>query len=476
MKFTVSGDIDAGGRALETYASSGNIEVSVGNITVQENDEALDTAGIYATSEGSGKTVITVDGGITVSSEDSETETCGINLYNTGTEITVTTGKEVTAEGPGAVGMDITNLSEVTPEVITNVEITGNLTGTSKGLVLDTTDSPDVKTNILVTDTISGSEAGVVVNDEATPENFDLTVWQIRSGNGHAAVKPDGSAADMIEPEIKYIIKIDPNSEDKIEAVLEDGSTPDTSHEYFYQKENQRVYVRGINGYDVTEAYNGKEKEDKKPLKFDRDKGLFYLEVPNGGAIWLSTDKTVPVPPPAHHDSGLFWLFDVELPGTGFSASHMTTLPARTQGSSYRATGLTLQIPGLDVSETIVTVPEDNGKYPVEWLGNDVGLLEQSSLPGKGVTVLTGHNHLNTMEAGPFLFLNELEAGDHIMINDKRNNMNLYKVYANEKIASDGFADIAGEVRENALVLITCEDESAAGGYLHRRVVLAEPM
>ena len=62
------------------------------------------------------------------------------------------------------------------------------------------------------------------------------------------------------------------------------------------------------------------------------------------------------------------------------------------------------------------------------------------------------------------------------MVNDKRNNMSVYKVYANEKIAADAFADIADEVRANALVLITCEDEAVDGGYLNRRVILAEPM
>jgi hypothetical protein len=43
---------------------------------------------------------------------------------------------------------------------------------------------------------------------------------------------------------------------------------------------------------------------------------------------------------------------------------------------------------------------------------SNIGLLSQSSYPGEGVTVLTGHNHLNTMEAGPFLFLGRLEEGD----------------------------------------------------------------
>jgi hypothetical protein len=33
---------------------------------------------------------------------------------------------------------------------------------------------------------------------------------------------------------------------------------------------------------------------------------------------------------------------------------------------------------------------------------------------------------------------------------------------------------IAGDLKENMLVLITCEDESIDGGYLSRRVILAE--
>ena len=484
VKFTVGEDIDAGGKALETFADSGNIEILVDSIVAEENDEALDTAGIDATSMGTGKTEITVKDGIEVISENSETDTYGIDLYNIGGKITVLVGNDVTAEGPGAVGMEVSNLSEENAAVASNVEITGNLAGTSKGLVFDTEKDTNAKADILVTETISGTKAGVEVSEDAAPNNFDLTVWKIESGNGHAAVKPDGSAAEAVEPEIKYIIKIDPDSESKIEAVKEDGSAPEKSHGFMYQKQGQRVYVRGINGYEVTEAYNGKQ--NRTPLTLDENSGLFYLEVPNGGGIWLTVEKS-PVPPrpepvnPGNHMDfyrigDLSWLNDVQLPATGFSASHVTALPARPQGLSYGTTGLTLQIPGLDVAEAIVTVPEDNGSYPVEWLDRSVGLLEQSSLPGEGVTVLTGHNHLNTTETGPFLFIGKMEENDRIMITDADNEMRIYKVYGNYKIASDGFAEIAPAVRENALVLITCEDESVEGGYLNRRVVLAEPL
>ena len=141
----------------------------------------------------------------------------------------------------------------------------------------------------------------------------------------------------------------------------------------------------------------------------------------------------------------------------------------------YGTTGLTLQIPELGVSEAIMTVPEMDGEYPVEWLESNIGLLEQSSLPGKGVAVLAGHNHLNNTEAGPLLSLGSLESGARVMVTDARNGIQMFRVYGNYKIASNAFASVAENVRENALVLITCEDESVDGGYLNRRVILAEP-
>ena len=142
---------------------------------------------------------------------------------------------------------------------------------------------------------------------------------------------------------------------------------------------------------------------------------------------------------------------------------------------NYTPTRLMLQLPTLDVGSEIVTVPYIDGNYPVEWLGSAVGMLEGSNMPGEGITILTGHNHLNTTEAGPFALLRELEAGDSFMITDSRGTMQAWHVYRNAKIPADGFGRIAGYVKENSLVLITCEDESSDGGYINRRVILAEP-
>ena len=163
-----------------------------------------------------------------------------------------------------------------------------------------------------------------------------------------------------------------------------------------------------------------------------------------------------------------------ELPKTGFSALKPQDPSARPLSVQYEPTRLTIQLPTLDAASGIVTVPFTGGEFPVEWLDNSVGMLEGSSLPGEGVTVLTGHNHLNTTEAGPFAFLGSLEPGDRIMLTDEDGVMQIWHVYQNAKIPADGFAGIAGGIKDNALVLITCEDESAGGGYLNRRVILAE--
>ena len=168
-------------------------------------------------------------------------------------------------------------------------------------------------------------------------------------------------------------------------------------------------------------------------------------------------------------------IFDLYgMPKTGFSAVNPQNVSEKPLSVQYQPTHLTLQLPTLDVVSEIVTVPYSGEEYPVEWLGSSVGMLEGSSLPGDGITILTGHNHLNTTEAGPFALLSSLDEGDSVMITDSRGMMQTWHVYESAKIPADGFSNTAGDVKENALVLITCEDESPDGSYLNRRVILAE--
>lgn len=92
-------------------------------------------------------------------------------------------------------------------------------------------------------------------------------------------------------------------------------------------------------------------------------------------------------------------------------------------------------------------------------------------------TVLMGHNHLNTTEAGPFALLKLLQEGDMIFVTDADNELKSFKVFASRKIASDDAVEpesIAVKFA-NSLTLMTCKDEDSEGTYLFRRVVAVRP-
>ena len=126
----------------------------------------------------------------------------------------------------------------------------------------------------------------------------------------------------------------------------------------------------------------------------------------------------------------------------------------------------------------IVGVPEVEGEYPVTWLGGQAGLLEGYPMPGQGRTILTGHNHLNDTEAGPFAFLLYMNEGDRIFFRDPRGNLLVYSVYANEKIGNAEIEEMEriSDEFENSITLITCEDEQENGEYINRRIIAARPL
>ncbi len=363
---------------------------------------------------------------------------------------------------------------------VVKIFVAGSISGDPYGLDIDTYDGS--LTEILAAETISGKEAGIRVNDEAdndgaAPDNLKLTAWQITPA-GSVVESSDKETAETTADNILYIIKIDPDSQDLIRAVDENGKELQTSRlldspEYPVAKEGEKVCLVPKGNFAISAAYNGKDRQTA--LQKD-ERGNFCLTVPRGGGVWLSADTREEPDKPCCPCGDLCWLCGRMLPGTGFSASRRTELRERPARLEFSETGLKLQIPVLDAETDILKVPSVDGEYPVEWLDSYIGLLEQSSMPGEGVTVLTGHNHLNNTEAGPFLFIGKLEEGDRMMIHDRRGALHLYQVYGNYKIASDGFASIADEVCGNALVLITCEDEAMEGGYLNRRVILARPL
>ena len=160
-----------------------------------------------------------------------------------------------------------------------------------------------------------------------------------------------------------------------------------------------------------------------------------------------------------------------ELPRTGLTAGQNVDFAASV---SYAPTSMSLSIPTLNVNEDIVVVPLEGDNFPVEGLGEKIGLLEGSGPGPEDLFVLAAHNHLNTQEQGPFVKLSALKESDLIFVRGAKNASRTFVVYANEKFASDDIAGLLSYARPGCMILITCEDESIEGGYVNRRVVFAE--
>ena len=470
------------------FSINGSVTLSEAGNSTEGNLNQQPSEGVFATSSDSGNTVISIEKGITVKAEKTQPVVCGIRTENNGGTVIVSTGSDVSAavaNSQTVYGLYIDNsasrtsenLLPITPEDLdrypnsiapedaftpkavtesrTEVTIQGDLSGSTYGLFLES--STEGKADVLVTGTISGEKAGVRIDDGASAENFDLTVWNITANSdGCVAVNADGSCAQAVEAAIKYIIKVN-DSQNNVRLTDQNGNPLEKSHGYPVAKAGDTV------------CFHTASSNNNADMTTDLVNGNCKI-VSQGGAVSFSADNS--------HSIDFYRILDHEgrLPATGFSAYSPSQLPLRPQNIVYGSTGLTLQIPSLDVIEPIVTVPKTDEGYPVGWLGNAVGLLNGTALPGEGFSVLTGHNHLNDTSTGPFLFLRSLAENDRILVTDTLGISHHFQVVGNHLITPDGLEEISDELTEKTLLLVTCEDESVDGGYLHRRVILAEEM
>ncbi len=178
------------------------------------------------------------------------------------------------------------------------------------------------------------------------------------------------------------------------------------------------------------------------------------------------------------NDSFAFFPFysNRTLPGTGFPSGRRTVLPAQPASLAYTNLGMTIEIPVIDASAEIVSVPQDENSWSVQWLGSKAGLLDGSLLPGQGTSVIVAHDHVDTGTIGPFAFLNSLNADDRIFVTDLNGKMLQFRVTANRLVKPEQINAVYQDTVPGSLVLITCENESVDGTYLNRRIVYAEPM
>ena len=162
------------------------------------------------------------------------------------------------------------------------------------------------------------------------------------------------------------------------------------------------------------------------------------------------------------------------LPETGFAPGVVTDLPQQPSDLPYAALeDLRLEIPLLDLSLPIVSVPQNTQGWDLTWLWQEAGWLEGTAFPTwQGNTALTGHAYLSSGAPGPFVDLGELSWGDEVQI-ISHGQVYTYQVRDKKYVSGDDLS-ILGPQERDWLTLFTCQEYSEQlGGYRWRLVVQA---
>ncbi|MCQ3938032.1 MAG: hypothetical protein DPW18_13420 [Chloroflexi bacterium] len=160
------------------------------------------------------------------------------------------------------------------------------------------------------------------------------------------------------------------------------------------------------------------------------------------------------------------------IPSTGFAPDRVTRLPAQT--STYKASGLTLEIPSLSLNMPIVGVEFNGSTWDVTWLGRNAGYLAGSAYPTwKGNTVLTGHVTDANGKPGPFAYLNEMQPGQKIHIHNNGFTY-IYEVRTSGLILPSSIRTLFRHEEDSWLSLVTCENfNEETGSFANRRLIRA---
>ena len=316
---TVTGDINATGTGeaigIDVYANEGS-EVTVtqkGDITVKGTEEAT---AIQATNDGGTididitgdvasnhiglslvdahhyKSTGKYEGEITVDPDEYDKETGYYYHYDGEKRIAYL----VNSEGK-AYYAQVEEDKDHDPGT-TAVTITGDVTATETGAVIDLTNDKS-KIDLIVDGTLSGETQSVLVSENTIDENLTLTVWEIKANDDGNLVEretADGTTeADReIEKNIQYIIKIEPTQKDIIKT---QGTTEYEGYNVANEGDTVTLKVEVPEGYQIKNAFSD---SDQTIEMAQDDDGNYYLIVPKGGAVMISVEfEKIPEPEPA---------------------------------------------------------------------------------------------------------------------------------------------------------------------------------
>ncbi len=161
------------------------------------------------------------------------------------------------------------------------------------------------------------------------------------------------------------------------------------------------------------------------------------------------------------------------LPATGFAPGMVTLLPAQPMAKAFSDTGMQLEIPALDSTQSVVGVPGPD--WDVSWLGNQIGYLQGTAFPTwNGNSVLTGHVTDTNGNPGPFANLGSLAWGDQLIIHAWGQDY-IYEVRSVNLWTSPNATDTLSQHEDLPwLTLITCHGyDEKTNTYRWRTVVRA---
>ncbi|HEY9075989.1 MAG TPA: sortase [Anaerolineaceae bacterium] len=107
-----------------------------------------------------------------------------------------------------------------------------------------------------------------------------------------------------------------------------------------------------------------------------------------------------------------------ELPKTGFKPGVVTDLPPQPAGEEYvTLASLVLEIPRLNQSLPVVSIPRTSEGWDLTWLYQQAGYLEGTAFPSlQGNSGLTAHVYNADGTPGPFAYLSRMVRGDTVIL------------------------------------------------------------
>jgi len=133
-----------------------------------------------------------------------------------------------------------------------------------------------------------------------------------------------------------------------------------------------------------------------------------------------------------------------------------------------------LLIPKLKVTSEIVVIPLVNRQWDVSHILYEVGLLDGTGWPGRpGNAALSGHVSLKNRGDGPFRWLERLNPGDEVIV-EQGDTQYVYRV-TGRRVVLPTDVSVLAPTEDATLTLITCTDwDFFLADYTRRLIVSAQ--